>query len=560
MSDIKATGFTIDSSLEKAADIYDATAVGIDVFLHPNKADRIALEVGLTDPIAGPVRIGHLTGVIDQYALAMQHDGYGVQLSGRDLAAELLERLYQKLYLVTQPDAGQEPTTPYVVGQFRASEIARDVVTAAGLKLDWQCHDYAIQETFSAAGRSIDILRTLVEPFSQVPMFAVDIYVQGTVVVCMARGDPPATQYTYSFHDARIKELTSYTKKRLPVIGTLRLEGMRGTGTAFGGWIFPGSSEATEEDTSDTKDEAGNIIGRVSSKKTYRMPDKILLSSLDQTFDLKGGVLTKVKEAAVTNEWEPSKYNPTGAANQPKQLSQVTLNSGIHPQDKSKTFQELEKVETAFSYDADGFLVQTKVRKYSLNLAKKKIIESERISKTLRDTTMLDTEEVTDTLKPKSDGTWYVQNTNTSRSNGLRPGGRKPPPTRSSSGASLAPITLTRVITTPVAPGGTQGVDPWGKDVRYSNPHMTEAELEFIADQFEDASGLWECVIQFRAVTMPWLKKGTVIELTGLADQDGTAIPIEPAIVTNNVLRYDESSEQPEMTSTVTAVFWTNTP
>jgi hypothetical protein len=97
----------------------------------------------------------------------------------------------------------------------------------------------------------------------------------------------------------------------------------------------------------------------------------------------------------------------------------------------------------------------------------------------------------------------------------------------------------------------------WAKDVTYHNPHLAQEDLDFIAGQFRSASGLWRYELSMQYVAMPWLRKGHVLEITGLKDAAGRAIPIGPALVTSQTLNYDEGSQSPQMVSSLQAVWWT---
>jgi hypothetical protein len=92
--------------------------------------------------------------------------------------------------------------------------------------------------------------------------------------------------------------------------------------------------------------------------------------------------------------------------------------------------------------------------------------------------------------------------------------------------------------------------------VNYSNPNLTEDDLRHILAQYQWASGKWQYELSFEAVAMPWLRKGSVLQLTGLLDADGTAIPLGPAIVEELRGSYDESSATPSSTISVTARWW----
>ncbi len=554
MASIGATAFEIRSTLELASDEYEATAASSDTFRNANDADKIKLEAGLIDPATmTPKRVGHLEGEVDSYEIQVAGNSLLCKVQGRDHMAEILERKYEKLYLLAQPEQGQEPTIPYAVGNFLASEIAADVVASTGLKLSWECRDYTLLEYFSAVGRPMDILKALVDPWSQVPMSKVDLLVQSDVVICRPRTGIFVADYPFTIPDARIKNLTIRKGRKHTYVGKLTLHGkLVPKGMTGGGAVVIQSGEVEETSVSETKDQSGRVIGRVSKTTTYRMPDRIVIRVHEQTYDLQQGVLKLTKQSDQENEWEASRYDPSGPMNQPKQLGQATLNSGIHLNDKQKRFRELSKEEVRFSYDEQGFQDLTNTRKWSLNLKTSALDENERIYRTLKDVTQLETEEVTTVYKRAKSGEFYVHQTNTVKSAGLRPGGRKPPRTITigqGNEGPMEPLTLEVTLST----------NKWAKDYRVENRNLEQDDLEFIKGQFAAYSGKWEYTLNFQCVTMPWIKKGKVIYFTGLMDHLSNPLPLQPALITDNTLSYDESSEMPEMTSRITAVFWSDT-
>jgi len=101
--------------------------------------------------------------------------------------------------------------------------------------------------------------------------------------------------------------------------------------------------------TSDVvQDDAGREVGRVTAVSTYRMPDKLLVSAITETYAsaLVGfffGTSGLVNRSVITTTWEPSIYGPDGPVNQPLKLREQTDSVQGHPdkvtQQRSLTIQ-----------------------------------------------------------------------------------------------------------------------------------------------------------------------------------------------------------------------------
>jgi hypothetical protein len=97
--------------------------------------------------------------------------------------------------------------------------------------------------------------------------------------------------------------------------------------------------------------------------------------------------------------------------------------------------------------------------------------------------------------------------------------------------------------------------DPEAREVRYPNGNLSAEDLAFIEAQLREASELWEVEATFQANAMPWLRRGAVLELTGLLAEDDTPIPLQPALVVESTIRYAETAP-PSLLGDVRAVWW----
>jgi len=562
MATIDGHAFTLESTLDLAADAFTVDVPGTQEYRNAADTDVVTLKAGFTDAADGQrYEVGHMVGPAKEYAITVAKDAMRCSVSGRDNMADLIGRTFRKRYLRAQPTLdekaaldwhtfnGQPDPILYAVGAFRASEIAREIVESCGLSLSWECRDYTLLDDFDASGRCVDLLNRLVEPWCQVERFRVDVFVQNATVFCRPRPPALVADYVYPYTAAGIRSLTIRRARRkrygrVSLYGKLVPKGLTG-----GGGVYQ-PSEVEETTVSETKDQAGNVLQRVVRTTTYRMPEKIVLRSREQTFDRQSGALKLVKDEQRENEWETIPYTEAGASKNPRQLRQSTLVTGIHPNDKGKTVQPIGKEEVAFSYETEGYQDMTTTRKWEVNLKKKALEEKERIVKTQKEIEHLKTEEVTSVYRAGKTGEFFLSQMETNVSAGLRPGGPRPSRTiviGSGDTGTTEPLTVEARISDHV----------WAEDVQYSNPHLEQEDLNVILQQLTAASGHWEYELSLDYVAMPWLRKGNIIAITGLLAEDGvTEIPIGPALIVGQRLVYDEGSRTPQMISRLSAVWW----
>jgi hypothetical protein len=315
-------------------------------------------------------------------------------------------------------------------------------------------------------------------------------------------------------------------------------------------------SELEEETESVTKDENGRILTKTVTRTTYKMPDRRVLKVIVSTYQSNGGwQLDLTKRETRTTEWEPSQYSLFGGLiNDPKQLSQNVMVETV----SGTIFRPESREYLSFAYDSEKFLVSTTTQKWQRNATTGRFEEFERLVKEHREVSHLETEEVTTLYKPKSGGSfgnsgqlntpgWYAAKIDTNRSAGVRPGGPIPPRAISDSGPRL-----------PLKRKGTISTHPRARSVVYQHGSLVESDLNYLYGCFEKASGNWEWTIQMSYLGIPWLRKGMVVWIPNMTDHAGNPIPLQPALVTEQRLRYDESSASPSMISTLTATFWTS--
>jgi len=572
MATLATKAFELDSTMDLQADGYQAHLPDSAAFLAAVDTNAVKLSAGFTDPSTQiSYTVGQLEGGIDEYILTVEGDRITASIKGRDHLSKMLDRRYKNLFLRNQPTT--PPADPYEVGLFRASEIAKKVVEAVGLSLSWSCRDYTMLEDFDASGRPVDILLRLVEPWSQVEPFKVDLFIQGTTVFCRERTASFTADYTYNAKDARIN------KKTIRKITPWRAGTLFGKVTLYGrlvpkkGGVVIGQQpqppppgtpiapwESEESKLSETRDKSGLVLTQVSTVTTHRMPDKLILKVVEKTYNRQGkgaaSLLKLISEKITENEYETSRYDDRGPINRPKQTLQYLRSKGIHKSDKTKTFQEIAKEETEFGYDTGGYQDLTYTRRWELNLKAKQLQEHERVVKSLRDVEYLKVEQATAVYKAKgNEGEFYLSQYDCQTSAGLRPAGPRGP--NPSKGAPTAGGGDDDVAKEAIILEQTISSDPRAVDIRYSNASMTEDDLDYIMSQFEAANGKWAYQLEIEYVAMPWLRKGNVLSISGLKAEDGTTdISLQPALVTDQRLQYVDQGESPMMVSYLTARYW----
>lgn len=566
---IGAMRFNIDATMDLPADGFSAETDGSAPFREAVDGDAVELSAGYDDG-GTPVIVEQITGKVDEWQLNVSPNAMTSTVGGRDKVGDLLDRPYRKIYIraplggqaitvlgiaVEPPPPEVEPGVPFSIGTFLASEIAREIVVAAGLTLAWQCRNYELLTNFDASGRSMDLLRQLVAPWSQTERFKVDVFAQGNVVICRDRVLSPTVDYTFSVTDARILRMT-VRKRRTSKIGTVKLLGkLVPPGLVFGLDILS-SSEREETRTVRTFDQAGRLTKTVTTVQTFRDPEGVEIKKVETTYDGVAQTLTLLDTTDTT--WEDVPYNESGATRQPRSLLQFRKLEGVVEADPGKLFRETLREETSWGWDDGQFLAVTTKKKFEFvstglhptrGFLQGSLQQTEERVETLRDVDHLRVEKCTSVYeRSTATGQLFLKTSESVISAGQRPGGVRPPRTAGAApNSGGAPIELEQLIS----------AEPTAGDVVYSNPNMDADDLAFIMGQFQQSSGIYEYEINIELASMPWVRKGNVLRITGLLAEDGvTPIPLDPALVFEQRLNFDESSSSPRMTSSIRALFW----
>lgn len=578
MTDFDAKSFSIDSTLEFVSDHWSADVPDSVLFRAAALTDRVSLSAGLIDVSNTPQMITAITAaVIDEYEVTLTPTNISGTVRGRDPSALILDSQFNQIYartsstqvgVIAEIMPGQEAAvtpTPTQVGIFTAKKIAQDAVASAvdpvsglPLSLSWEVRDYTIlQPSYQVSGRVIDTLRRLTMPWNLVSPYRVDILIQGTTVVVKHRATPAqpiVPQYTFNLTALRRSTL-NIRKRRLHKLGTVTLRGARvppglqlssAAQLAAGAGVYS-SGQETVTFESTTFDDGGNLVSKVVTTETYRMPDRILLLTVKETYTGGAGAALELSSReTVTKEWEASVYDGTGVVNQPKQLSDLIVREGIDvDNDDTSTFRVLAEENTINDYDDLGFLETTTNVRKKWNFDDEELQNDKMSIKLYHDVGSLFTEQISELYNWNNDRTaWVIQQREASIGGGHRPGG----PGRGQStagthdtpgGAGLVQIVRIHVFST----------DTDAQNVEFSDENMAGEDLDFIMAMFTATVNLYEYEMSFGGVAMPWIKRGQTIQFTNVQTEiDGLLFTLPPATITEVRSEYVESGESPRYT------------
>lgn len=472
--------------------------------------------------------------------------------------------------------ASKAAEVPEKVGVWTASGIAADLAVGTGLTVSWECRDYTFAEPFDAVGTFYDLLQRLAEPWNQVKPFGVDITAMGSVVRVRARLLHPPADLTQSIAASRLVELELGDRRRLPLLGLVQLEGrIEAAGSSlYSGESAPGIGEpvlpvlpweSVEDFADDTTDLSGNVIGRVEGRRTYRMPDRLLIAWEERVWGRSpDGRFTIVKAETGTATYEDSHYGPNGPLNQPLPLASERLLDTLLPPTEDGGLMVLGRTSeerVRWEYDDRTFLRATYREVYKRH-------ESEGLVSFPLAETVIETRETAleGWVKLKVTRATYDPVTGEVTGSvseapqdqaGFPPGGPRMP--FSFSTFISAPVREGHEVgaSTPVRLVETISTDPTAVPLSYSNPNLSRADLEFIMSQCREASGLVEYPLRGRGPALPDVIKGSAIHLTDYLDADGvTPIPLDAALVRSIAFDYRDTREGSAFECALDAVFY----
>lgn len=600
----KAKRFDVTSSLQQPADQWSAEVTGSASFRLAKKADRVALAMGFKDDSGQDVTVGRIMGgTVDEYVLTILPDSVECAIRGRDAMALLIENEYQMLYLrgdqtsgATKPTIDGATTVPTKVGTFYASQVAGEVCASVGLALAWECRDYELWDDFDATGRCVDILQRLIAPWCEVEPSRVDLFVdQDRVILRQRRAFPSPADYTYDVRDARLKHVV-FRRRRLPKWGTLAMAGRTQLPTAplantnvadpqpstsnlFGSAIIvvnldPETGQTVTAQPGQVLFERyaaygldGRVIAAVVTTTVKRAYDLAVLSITKDTYGQGENGLVQSGQEKTVNTWEEVIVDAKGAVNEPlPKFAEKSVfafsEEVIDTQDSQgntsavtiSIFKQLRSETVAYSYSRDRYLKLQVTKVHDLEGGE--VLPSSMIVVTWKVIGPQFSRRTTDTYGWDNERKgWALQTRAADDLGGHPPGGPNRPSSKAmeSSDKSHLPTPIL------IGPTGTTVLSAAANAKSKSiptNPHMSQADLDFIKGQHVEASDLWEVEVTFDALMMPWLKRGALITFTGIVDDEGQAITVGTALVYLMKASYDEASDEPSMVSSVRAVWW----
>ncbi len=602
---LRPTSARIQSSLGQATNQWDASFPGSAEYLNANPARLIDLEIGVLDAAGIPQAIRVIkSGTIDERRLEVVKNGVISHLKGRDAGAILLDSEFKTIYqrfrapaidsrtdtrsAGSPPPAAVPAGVTIKVGIFRARQVAEEIITSVGLTPAWQCRDYELWQDLDATGRRIDILKRLVEPWCSVEPSRVDVIIEGTTVYLRQRkAFPEAADFVLNYQAAaaapHIRCLgVNVRKVQLPIYGALTLIGREQAGatghsfdpglgtnrpssitsvipfsdeTAEDGGVTYTPGQAESRSSSRSCDPSGQLVARVEVTSTYQVPNQVLLRTVKNTYASAGAGERQVKREEKSIEYQPFTYDSKGPTNSPMAVREYasiwhyveeTLPDGgtltVFKQDTEET--------TTYAYDEDNYLTTAAtLRKVERDGV---LTPASLLVKHYEDVGPQSYAILTDryVYQQNDAGDWVPSLTQSdpTPASGHRPGGPNRPATKPVNRDMLGFCTI------PIAKRPTLSTDPRAKEASAGGRDMSQADLDFIEAQHLEASGLWECELSLTVLSLPQIKRGSVIEIVGVKDQDGGSIPLGKALVYQLDMEYDEAGQS--STSEIRAVYY----
>lgn len=566
------------ASLEFVADQFELETATVDQFLDAGPEMTVNLDVGYKDGGGAPVTVRLIEGGrVEEWELAFTEREIRAYLRGRDQAARLLDTYMSEQYgpndeSATGLDCGAPAPTgalppPENLGPAAASAIAQKACEKAGLTLQWEVRDYTVSQPFSAAGRIIDVITKLVEPWTMVAPYKVDLFLRGTTLVVRHRYPPPVdlalpasttfpvlpavafidppADYFITVPQARQSRL-SLKRRLLTRIGRVTFHGTQTTDDP--NQPPPGPSEATETDDSETFGPQGEALTSTVSEYVYAMPDRVLLRSTKRTYRTAFGKRLLIHEEKLVNYYTEGVYDVTGTPTVLRKLSSQHVSRREYVYTLffdslggQSVFTEQVEEDSGYAYDGCGFL--KKQTTLAVNLTDQ--FKSTLTVKTIRTVRPLVVEQVTERSTWNGSG-WVVRQRDSQTSAGFPPDG----PGR------LGGASGSNTVTTPiVVQSATISTDPTAQALDYTNENLGLADLNHILTMAAAADNLFEWEARFSGVTMPWIRVGHRLKLSGLVDHQGTEVPLPTLVVTEMETVADESSARASLTTPTLRAF-----
>lgn len=568
-------GFDLDSTLELVGDQFTVAFVGSEPLRTKTKTDTVTITVGFLDPNGNPLVLSQIVdGPTDEFEVVVTPEAITGSKRGRDAGAKILDQFFKKRYrrlpvapVLESAAAPPGPTIPEETGQFSAKQIAEEAVASTGLSLVWGVRDYILMQDFTASGRVIDTLRTLIRPWTWLEPYKADITIQGTTVVIRARDPATLPETSLTLAEARRSSMTIRVR-RTRKYGTVTLRGRAEASelvpnpdpTIAGVGSVSIQGEQTETKTDEAFGPTGELISRVTTTGVYGMPSHNLLRQTRESYGIiEGSGLTLIEREQITNQWEAVAIDTAGPVQQNIQKAQLATTHGF---DEDGIWRITGQKETGYAYDTLGFLSGQSTLTKAYNSETLRLEDNELVVKTLRDIDSLLVEQTTETyayqeVEVPGFGTSrraVIQHRETQTQGGHRPGGPgrgKPRHGQLAAGVQSAggaqPIELSQTISS----------DADAVDIEESDPNLTADDLAYLMAQFVAASDLWEYEVLFDGVNMPWIHRGMYLQITEIPSEIvGVFIDLPVLLVTEVLASYNEASAEAKSTVKIRAFGW----
>jgi hypothetical protein len=488
---------------------------------------------------------------------------------------------------------GVEHTQP---GVFAASFIAQDVAAMVGLKLLWQVRDYKLRSTFVARGRAIEVIRQLIQPWTQSEPFKAELMAQGDTIIVRYRQTPElpfVAGYTMTVKDMRREKIT-VRKRKVRKIGFVDLRGMtlpakqltdglRRPGDVT--VIEPVHDQAIDVPSTSIVTYTNETIGPLTAEQSVTVgtsegatgivtPEALFSGNVQRTT-----IYTSIRlPQEVMVQQRKFVYSPFLV-----NFSQTDV------QYSESTHGPLPVIEQTVNYDFDVttstvILTARTTKTTSYDKLTDEIIVTYLITETFDRTSGLfvlttmnlqqDTEVAPQIVQHVSEdyvpvftaagdfSFWGLTSRSSTQSGGHKAGG----PGRSAKGLADAGNALSNglffphvgVTRQPIERIETLSEDFDAQPFDFSNPNLTGSDLDFIMSLLRKQNTFtFEYEIMFEGVAMPWLQKGVTIKVQSFFDPTGDVeISLPVLYVTEARTRYDESKVAAEFVTEVRAFAW----
>ena len=365
-----------------------------------------------------------------------------------------------------------------------------------------------------------------------------------------------------------------------------------------------------------TQYQDGAQIAIVETLSTYQIPNQVLISTIKHTYArsaqsgpsasqiandsvtagetqaqftaaLPGRVgasspaeMRLIKTETKTIDYQPFTYDAKGPTNSPLPLSEFTsVESYVDetlPNGLTGTVYKRNKDETtSYSYDENNYL--TTASTLERRDQDGALVNNSLVVKSYQDLGPLFFKILTNRYAFEEERGFAVNSegalenvtrlvpklvsTDETPVGGHRPGGPNRPPQK--------PLMADfgGIVSLPLSTVTTVSTEKRAENVSAGGRSMSAEDLAYIQAQHDEASGLYEAELSFTALSMPNLKRGSIIQLTGIEDEDGSGIQCATgfvpgvtglALIYSLDLSYDEPGRR--SVSDIRAVWWEPAP